>query len=69
MTSMAVFVEVSSVFYFQIPALLGLFVLLEQDQTRPLAMVGWRCAITTHGAPYVGIMAGALMLPLLCAVS
>ena len=56
-------------FCFQITALLGLFVLLEQDQTRPLVMVGWRCAMTTHGAPYVGIMAGAIMLPLLCASS
>ena len=63
------FVQVSSVFCFQIPALLGLFVLLDHYQTRPLAMVGWRCAITTHGAPYVGIMAGTIMLPLLCAVS
>ena len=69
MTSMAVFFEVSSLFCFQILALLGQFVLLEQDQTRPLAMVGWRCVITTHGAPYVGIMAGAIMLALLCAVS
>ena len=45
-----------------------LFDLLGQDQTRPLVMAAWRCAIIIHGAPYVEV-AGDLVLPQWCADS
>ena len=32
-------------------------------------MVVWRCVITTPGAPYVGTLAGTMMLPRWCVVS